>query len=329
MKRGLRKTYMVVMVIYLALLLLLFVLPFFIPSMEMKGIFHTLLSLMLFPSLVLLPLSLFMREWKLTLPLIPAVIGWIVIYGSLLLPRTITAPDDGKTFNVLTFNLQAEKNQLDILVDIIRESGADIVGIQELSHEAADYFEQRLRDTYPYMALYPQDKAFDGQGVLSRYSIIDRDYWAQPNLEATLGNMWARIDLEGQIIKFYNVHPYPPISFEMYLQVQSHSKSIDDLLTRTDKEQEPLVLVGDFNMTQLFYEYHRVTSRYVDAFREAGRPGFGFTFPNKRVPFLPLLRLDYVFHDQRFTSLDAYPLDRSDGSDHLPVFARLALKPDE
>jgi endonuclease/exonuclease/phosphatase family metal-dependent hydrolase len=51
----------------------------------------------------------------------------------------------------------------------------------------------------------------------------------------------------------------------------------------------------------------------------------GFTFPVGRRPFPPVVRLDYVFHDDHFRTLSAHVWQDSGGSDHLPVIASLAL----
>jgi endonuclease/exonuclease/phosphatase family metal-dependent hydrolase len=75
-----------------------------------------------------------------------------------------------------------------------------------------------------------------------------------------------------------------------------------------------------------------MTAHYHDSYREAGW-GLGFTFPANG-PYAtsvfqwipPLVRLDYIFHDAAFEAVEARVWPTSGGSDHLPVFAALALR---
>ncbi len=72
--------------------------------------------------------------------------------------------------------------------------------------------------------------------------------------------------------------------------------------------------------------------------------GLGFTLPDYshpqafafavrlpdwlKLPWLPvplLTRIDYVFHDESFDSIEAKVWPTSGGSDHRPVLARLAF----
>ena len=198
--------------------------------------------------------------------------------------------------------------------------------MQELSIPAADHFSATLADTYPYQALYPQEEAHKGQGIFSRYPITDQDYWQNQRLQVTLGHMWAQIVLDGTPIRVFSSHPVPAFSFEKGFELQPHSAAIQILLERAQDIDVPVIMVGDFNMTEQYDEYDAVTAAYTDTFIEAGS-GFGFTFPagNRKVPLPPVLRLDYVFHDANFIGIEARTLPRSGSSDHRPLFARLAL----
>ncbi len=67
----------------------------------------------------------------------------------------------------------------------------------------------------------------------------------------------------------------------------------------------------------------------------------GFTFPEadpvtpttqeiRRIVQVPLLlRLDYVFHNDAFQPLEARVWPESGGSDHHPLYVRLALRRDD
>jgi vancomycin resistance protein VanJ len=93
---------------------------------------------------------------------------------------------------------------------------------------------------------------------------------------------------------------------------------VEDVASWLERRPEPVILAGDFNTPPAGEVYRRLRGSFGDAFAEAGR-GWGFTFPATR----PLLRIDYVFHSRHWTALHAET--GGGGSDHLPVFAELAL----
>ncbi len=102
--------------------------------------------------------------------------------------------------------------------------------------------------------------------------------------------------------------------------------AMNEGLSRVDAGGAPVMLLGDFNMTDQFDEYGRITQTYVDVYREAGEIGFGFTYPSgRRYPLPPLLRLDYIFRDDHFRGLSARAWPESGSSDHRPVVAALAF----
>ena len=85
------------------------------------------------------------------------------------------------------------------------------------------------------------------------------------------------------------------------------------------------LLVRDFNMSDQSADYWRIASRHEDAYRSAGW-GLGFTFSSllPHIGWTPALaRLDYVFYDESFETLEARVWPHSGGSDHLPVFVTL------
>lgn len=311
---------------YLVFILLVLVVSLVIPQAEARGVLRSLFGILLFPVLGLLPLSLLLQRRRLVLLLALVVVVWIAIYGPLLLPRSISPTENGQQFTILTFNIQTASQNLDSLSQIIAQADADIVALQELSEAAAQHLEQDLAATYPYRALHPNRNPHWGQGMMSRFPIDNHEYWRNEQIDVAQGHMWAELNLNGQIITVFSTHPVPPLSFEKGITLQPHSQEIAILLAKAAEHDTPLLLVGDFNMTQLMDEYRQVTEQYTDTYREAGSSGLGFSFPaGHRLPLPPVVRLDYIFHSSHFQGLNAYPLARSGVSDHLPFWAELTL----
>ncbi len=169
------------------------------------GLINSYLHLLILPAVILLPLSLFLRRRWLVIELAAPFIFFISTYGGQFLPRSSSAPAEAPRLNLLSFNLNKDNQHTDDVIRIVRDSGADVVAIQELSPWIADGFNSQLAELYPYRALHPQSD-FSGQGVLSRYPLSDDAFW-----QINLGHQRLQIDWNGQAIVLFNVHPIHPL----------------------------------------------------------------------------------------------------------------------
>jgi vancomycin resistance protein VanJ len=301
------------------------------------GLIDSLIPILLIPAVLLLPISFLWRRWQLPVSLIVPLIALVVSYGGMFIPRPVSAQADTPQITILTYNIHNEIAQLDSVVEVIRQADADLVAIQELSAEAAQAFARDLISQYPYQVMHPN--TFIGQGALSKYPLNSDEYWRNTDLAVSLGHERVEIDFKGQVITLYNTHPIHPF-FTTPGQIYNdylRGREIDSVLARAEKDSTPILIAGDFNMNDQSDDYRKIAASYRDTFREVGW-GFGFTFPDFRsggarpaiLPFVrtPLLaRIDYVFHNGDFQGIEARVWPTSGGSDHRPVFARLALLP--
>lgn len=325
MRRVLRGAWAVLVSFYLVLLVILFVVGMAATNTDLRGLALSLMALLLFLAVIFLPICLLTRHWRLALLQIVPIAALALYYGPQFTPRSVAAPS-GDTLRVMTYNIQRAENTQDGIAAVIREAGADIVGLQELSLPAADYFESQLADVYPYQSLHPQANAYNGQGVLSRYPIQDSEYWRNPQLEYSFGHMRAEVDVNGAPVVIYNTHPATPVSLAEGFTLNSHSVETMQVFRRARDEIKPVILLGDFNMTNLFPEYGLITAHFKDAFATVGDVGFGFTFPSsgQSLP-TPILRLDYIFYNDHLRGVSTHVWPTSGPSDHRPVVAELAL----
>jgi vancomycin resistance protein VanJ len=286
------------------------------------GLLNSYLHLLILPAVILLPLSLLLRRRWLAFELVAPFFFFISVYGGQFLPRSINVPAEAPRLKILSFNLNKDNQHTDDVMRVVRESNADVVAIQELSTWVADGFNNQLADLYPYRALHPQAD-FSGQGILSRYPLSDDEYW-----RINLGHQRLQIDWNGKAIAFFNVHPIHPLR-GLYFDGQSRAEEIDELLRRTATVTDPLLIAGDFNMTNLSDDYARVTAHYEDSYQQIGW-GMGFGFPNVAYPYHinylpPVARIDYIFHDSQLQPVEMHVGTDSAGSDHFPVYATFAL----
>lgn len=310
-------------VLYLLVLAALAVASLLAQATEARGLFAGLLSILSFPAVVMLPLGLLLGRPRLALLMLLPALVLVLTYGPLFRPRAAAAAPEN-SFTVLTFNIQIAAQNPEPIAQVIREADADIVAVQELGQPPADYFQANLGDLYPHQALYPQQGAYAGQGILSRFPILSEDYWRDPETDNKYGHLRADLDINGTTLTVFSTHPVPPVSFEDGLKINAHSTGLNRVLEHARAATGPVVLVGDFNMTDQFDEYHQITQHFTDAFRAVGEVGFGFTFPAEGA-MPPIVRLDYIFYNAGVRGVMAEVYPHTGTSDHHPVRARLSL----
>ncbi|MBX2999667.1 MAG: endonuclease/exonuclease/phosphatase family protein [Caldilineaceae bacterium] len=282
--------------------------------------------LLTLPTVLLLPLSIYLRLGWWTKALIPPMLTFLLVYGVFFIPRAHPPAEDDSEVSILTFNIQIPENEnIRPIVAVIEESEADIVAIQELSQAAADEMGAALAAQYPYQALHPQEYAPAGQGLLSRYPILEESYWSYTEYDWSFGHQRVVLDIHGAPLVLFNTHPVPFYTLARGLRVDYHLLVLLDVMERTLAETLPVVLLGDFNITDQSHIYRQISDHYTDAYRAVGKIGFGFTYPadNRWLP--PFVRLDFIFYSEEWTGVSAEAWPHSGGSDHAPVLARLIL----
>jgi endonuclease/exonuclease/phosphatase family metal-dependent hydrolase len=287
------------------------------------------LHVMVLAAVVLFVIVLIARRWLLvTELLLPAATGIVYLWG-VFVPTTLPiTPIAMPTLNVLSYNIYAHTGDYSATQAVIEQAAADIVLIQEYNFSAEAALIPPLETLYPYRALDAQPIGTQGQGVLSIYPILESAYF-QNGLPVQLGHQRLVIDFNGQPIVIYNVHPAHPLMSGG--QVANRSQDIERLLARAeaDAAQYPVMLIGDFNLTDQTADYAALSARYTDAFASVGY-GLGYTFPNlpdfgiwQFVP--PLARIDYQFGDARWQAISARVWPTAGGSDHYPLLVKWGL----
>lgn len=305
-----------------------FVLVFiFARSVPLIGILRTALVASLWPAAILLPLALLIREWRWAALLAIPALGLVILFAPYFTPRT-QAPSEGvPVITVMTFNIHqpADTASLEAVAQIIRESNADLVALQELGPSPETLFGPLLIDAYPYQSFHANPGyPGSGQGMLSRYPLLEEEYWLAGG--PWNGNLRVVVEAAGQRIVIYNTHPHPPIERGLVPEMASHAAVIREIVDRAEAEDAPTLIAGDFNMTDQFEPYQWITTRHTDAYRAVGSVGFGFTHPDyERYPIPRFWRIDRIFYDDHFRGIEALTLPQSGPSDHLPVIARVQI----
>jgi endonuclease/exonuclease/phosphatase family metal-dependent hydrolase len=240
------------------------------------------------------------------------------------------------TLTVTSFNIhhgRGTDGRLDLarIARVIRASGADVAGLQEVDRHFAgrsDWADQAaglaaLLDCHvAYGANIDLDPPAPGKprpqfgnAVLSRYPIAR---WENTHLfgspgEEQRGLLHAEVDMAGVPLHVYVTH----------LAVSSPADRIEQArqIVRMAGRSDPAVLLGDFNARPQTPEIDILGAALTDAWAAppaGGRPG-----PH---PDAPEARIDYVFTSRRLTATwTRFSTDDPAASDHLPVVSRLVL----
>jgi vancomycin resistance protein VanJ len=301
-------------------------------SLNGVAIINNMLHLMLLPVLVLLPLALVARLWVPSAMMVVPFAFTVATNAPMLMNGPQAAPPNSQEITVLTYNLLSRNGDEAAFADtlaIIREADADVVALQEVSVAADAVLQTAFPDDYPYRALHPKAIGTQGQGVLSRYPIVEDRFFQSP-LPLQLGHQRALLDVDGREVVFYNVHPVHPFmtpGFDVSVRSADIGYVLDQALA--DAPALPTLIMGDFNMTPMTADYGAVTATFTDVYGAVGQwPGYTFPSAYADASWFPLARLDYVFHDADWRALSATVWDRSGGGDHRPLFVRLALLED-
>jgi endonuclease/exonuclease/phosphatase (EEP) superfamily protein YafD len=194
----------------------------------------------------------------------------------------------------------------------------DILFVQELIPEMqAALREAGADERFPYreIALLNQNFAL---AMYSRFPLEDVeliDAGGKPFLRAT-------VEVDGNRVRLYDVHPTSP-GLGRHL-ADSWNREWRTITEIVEADTLPLILAGDFNMTQHHRWYRELKSDgFANCHEDRGR-GNATTWPQMRK--LRPIRLDHVFYSGEVVCL-AVREGTGRGSDHKPVIADLAILP--
>ena len=291
---------------------------------------------------VLVPLALVRTDATTDRPrrvLRTGLLGVLVIgalrFGPGLVSLPATPPPDAGGLTVMSWNLEATGSGVRDLHEMLLASSADVVGLQELTRSAAAALEgdPAIVARFPSMVLDPDDGS-TGIGLLARHPFLDSGWLEDPSAA------WALIDMgPGRDVLAVTAHPLPArldVVTSMRVPIWLDATERDEALLRLRREfvdgavqdRDPVVLFGDFNVSDREPGYRDLTRDLSDAHAQVGL-GPGSTWRPARLEWLPfgLLRIDYVFTGGAASPLwiesDCTPRQ----SDHCILTAGIALEP--
>lgn len=287
------------------------------------------------PLMLVLPIAIIYKSRWLGIGIIIGAFAFLWFWGDLFIPRINQKSTTVPTLSVMTYNVLAWHDQYDPILETILTENPDILLLQELNTGLAGILQNNLQDIYPYQILEPLDNPA-GIGVVSKYPIrtgaeISSDLWIG-------GPQILELEWNGEQIKLVNFHMTPTSGIlpldEVAESIRLREQEAQFLAALTNPS-ESAIIGGDANTSSLSDAYQTITCGLVDAYRSVGF-GFGNTFPGSTIPesdrphigdlYVPawVIRIDYVFHSNDWTTISARTA-RIDGvSDHRGVIVELA-----
>ena len=308
----------------LALILYLMLRWILQPDWSLVLLSHTIAFYLFLPVLIGLLVAILIRAPRLTgVYLILTFIG-LMWFVPRLMPPLTPPQQNGTAIKLISFNVFPYNQRLDDVTAWLLAEDADMIALQEIGTELP-----ALADHYPYQV---SQGFVNGNALFSRYPIIINE--TIQLLDTPQQRLVLNVD--GQNIVLYNVHLYMPLNDNesQFLLLRydetRRNQQINELLTFITVETQPVLVVGDFNLSEFSPIYNRLDAQLQDAYRDASW-GLGQTFPGGTSEelddiFPPLFRLDYVWYTEGLQALNARVGSRL-GSDHLPLIVTLDIAP--
>ncbi|MEG4533604.1 endonuclease/exonuclease/phosphatase family protein [Microcoleus sp. D2_18a_D3] len=337
-KRCLNKSANFLAYSYSAFIICYFILNLiFWDRLSIIALITTFIPLIFFPTflLPLIGLLIIKKRWFTIISAIACIllISWLhVKYFS---PAPINITNSQPSIKILSHNVSWYKTQSPTLFKLIDQQKPDIIFLQEMVQTPTQRAFPWLKADYPYQI------GTHSVGIFSKYPIVSSEILhlaGHPEKQQR-----AIIKFNEQEVVIYNMQatgPWLKISKKWrFLKIPvyiygNRSPEIQDLVQRVERETLPVIVAGDFNMTDETQDYDRVQKVMQDSFRKAGF-GFGFTWPHGwELKFLvkrsnwrlnyPVFRIDYIWYSKHWGAKSSSVLEATE-SDHLPVGAELIL----
>jgi endonuclease/exonuclease/phosphatase family metal-dependent hydrolase len=237
--------------------------------------------------------------------------------GLVVRSRRIPRPQPGACgpmLRVLTANLYFGRADAQVIVARVRQLGADVLFLQELTADAVTRLKQAgLEDLMPNTQLDLRGGS-RGSGIYSRFPLSEGPtvtpvHMAQPTAVLELPSGYA--------VELICVHPVTP-----RLHNGGSARWREELGVLPQPGELPRVLAGDFNATLDHAVFRNILRLgYADAALQTGNaltPTWGGPGRNA------VLTLDHVLVDRGCAVLE-YSVHALPGSDHRAVYAEIQL----
>jgi endonuclease/exonuclease/phosphatase family metal-dependent hydrolase len=318
-------------VLFAALLLLSYILPYVVPkSFPILSVLSLLVPVFIMINFIFMVFWMIRLRRQFLLSLVVLIVGYSYVTSLYQFSGNTVAPTENTmsvmSYNVRLFNIYnwIKEKKIDAkIVDLVKTTAPDVIAFQEFhrNHEKSFAF-------YPHKhVVFKGKKNKAGQAIFSKFPIINK---GSLNFKNTPNNViYIDIVKNNDTVRIYNLHLQSlhinPKEEEIS---QKNSERLLKRMANTFKMQQSQaelfeknrrnchykeIILGDFNNTQFSNVYRKIKGSMKDAFVEAGQ-GFGSTLD---FPYFPM-RIDFILTDASFT-VHSFQTFSEHYSDHFPI----------
>jgi len=235
--------------------------------------------------------------------------------------------DTAPSLTVLHFNVHTSNSRKQDVAAMIRNSGADVVFLQEINQGWVDALDGQLPG-YRLAAAEPRTDNFgigmwlrDGKAIEVVYldtSPINHEPDGVPAI-------YTLLRFDDQFVEVLSLHTLPPVSGEYSKIRNSQIDSAIELATLAD---DPFLLIGDLNATPWSAQYRKMVRHggLTDSLRGGGFDGLrapGASWPAGMVS-LGMIPIDHAL-TRNGAVVTQRTLGDATGSDHRPLLVEVKL----
>ncbi|MBO0513819.1 endonuclease/exonuclease/phosphatase family protein [Streptomyces beijiangensis] len=271
---------------------------------------------------VLLAGAMWRRSASAVAALLLPVMVWLNLFGGLLGDKSHPAGD----LTVVSHNVGADNSDPAGTARDLVASGADVLGLEEISQQDGGTYEKELAKAYPYHTV---------QGTVGLWSKLPLSDTRPVDIKTDVGPLAATKPADvtladSRALRTTVATDHGPLAVYVAhlgsvrvnpragFWTESRDRNAQALSEAVAAEKnERVVLLGDLNGTTDDRTFDGLTSQ-LDSVQEAAGDGFGFSWPAK----FPVVRIDQILV-RGVKPESAWSLPAT-GSDHLPVAAGIS-----
>lgn len=217
---------------------------------------------------------------------------------------------------VLSANVQRDNRDFSKVMQLVHKTNPDVIVLEEVTEEWMRELTS-LKKSYPYQLIAARNDFF-GMALFSKYPLKKQNVKKFNNTESP--TLVSDIEVDGKDITIIGIHPVPPFS---KWNTELRNDNLEKLSQFINRQQNPVIVVGDMNATIFSYPYRKFVK---DTTLANCADGFGYRSTWYHKPYIPPfgLQIDQCFYQAPIKVLDSYVGDDI-GSDHKPIVNRISF----
>lgn len=248
---------------------------------------------------------------------------------SLFLLLFVSIQLKAQTVKILTYNIHhanppstPDKIDIEAIAKVINESGAEVVGIQEVDIHVsrsemmnqAEKLSELTGMDYFFSKGIDLEKGFYGTLILSKYKIVGKRRYDLPMPVKSENRSLAIVDVElpgGKTISLANTH--------LDLKEENRIAQAEFINELGELYSKPLILVGDLNAKPESKPI-QILEEYFERNKISNQPTSPNVSTKNEIDYIMVLKnVDFNWRSYRV-------IQEEYASDHLPLFAEIEFK---